>query len=132
VDLEPGGGLLWGGGADPGLLSCPGKAGRLCLPAIQRGKGVAGVDGGTKKVLLSGGAEQLIADVRACRAVSKEAVKAKEKVLRYYQSNLSRMQYHTYLEKGYLTGSGAVEAAHRSVVQQRLKLSGQRWSIKGA
>ena len=42
------------------------------------------------------------------------------------------MQYKDYREKGYMIGSGAIEAAHRNVVQQRLKLSGQRWSIAGA
>ena len=42
------------------------------------------------------------------------------------------MQYRTYLEKRYLIGSGAIEAAHRNVIQQRLKRSGQRWSVKGA
>lgn len=34
--------------------------------------------------------------------------------------------------KKYLMGSGAIESAHRNVVQQRLKLSGQRWSKRGA
>jgi len=29
-------------------------------------------------------------------------------------------------------GSGAIEAAHRTVVQKRMKLSGQRWSEKAA
>jgi len=29
-------------------------------------------------------------------------------------------------------GSGPIEAAHRNVIQQRLKLSGQKWTIKGA
>ena len=42
------------------------------------------------------------------------------------------MQYKTYLEKGLTIGSGAIESAQKSVIQQRLKLSGQRWSIKGA
>lgn len=42
------------------------------------------------------------------------------------------MLYQTYKMKGYIIGSGAIESAHRNVVQQRLKLSGQRWTIKGA
>ena len=42
------------------------------------------------------------------------------------------MQYKTYQEVGYLIGFGAIEAAHHNVVQQRLKLSGQPWSEKGA
>ena len=31
-----------------------------------------------------------------------------------------------------MIGSGPIEAAHRSVIQQRMKLSGQKWSIEGA
>ncbi|KGE84768.1 hypothetical protein IX84_12810 [Phaeodactylibacter xiamenensis] len=42
------------------------------------------------------------------------------------------MQYKTYRDEGLLIGSGPVEAAHRSVLQQRLKLSGQRWTVDGA
>lgn len=63
---------------------------------------------------------------------NKEAKKAKEDVMRYYRTNLQRMQYKTYLDKGYLIGSGPIESAHRHVIQHRLKLSGQRWSKPGA
>lgn len=42
------------------------------------------------------------------------------------------MDYKKYRENGWLIGSGPIEAAQRTVVQQRLKLSGQRWSIKKA
>ncbi len=31
-----------------------------------------------------------------------------------------------------IIGSGAIESAHRTVVQKRMKQSGQRWSIRGA
>lgn len=41
------------------------------------------------------------------------------------------MYYQTYLQKGYYIGSGAIEAAHRHVIQKRLKLSGQRWTAQG-
>ncbi|MEW7277485.1 hypothetical protein ABW636_02690 [Aquimarina sp. 2201CG1-2-11] len=41
------------------------------------------------------------------------------------------MQYHKYLKEGLLIGSGAIESAHKDVLQQRLKLSGQRWTMKG-
>jgi len=77
-------------------------------------------------------AGQIIEELQRIAGSSKEADKARTDVIRYYQNNLSRMQYKTYLEKGYLIGSGAIEAAHRNVIQQRLKLSGQRWSINGA
>ena len=42
------------------------------------------------------------------------------------------MKYASFLKKGYLIGSGAIESAHRNVIQQRLKLSGQRWLMVGA
>jgi len=58
--------------------------------------------------------------------------KALKDIIRYYQSNMERMKYGTFIKKGYLIGSGSIESAHRNVVQQRLKLSGQRWSINGA
>lgn len=52
-------------------------------------------------------------------------------LINYYQRNKARMQYHKYLKKGLLIGSGAIESAHKDVLQQRLKLSGQRWTMEG-
>jgi len=60
------------------------------------------------------------------------AKKALEDLLRYYEANQKRMQYKTYRDTGLLVGSGPIESAHRNVLQQRLKLSGQRWSVNGA
>ncbi len=43
------------------------------------------------------------------------------------------MDYKYYQQIGCgIIGSGAIESAHRTVVQKRMKLSGQRWSKKGA
>ena len=50
----------------------------------------------------------------------------------YLDSNRSRMDYKTYRKRKLLIGSGAIESAHRTVVQKRCKRSGQRWSISGA
>jgi len=58
--------------------------------------------------------------------------KEKVKLLNYYTNNLSRMDYPAYIRQGLLIGSGAIEAAHRTISQKRLKQSGQRWSINGA
>lgn len=57
---------------------------------------------------------------------------SREKLLTYFQSNMKRMRYRTFQEQGYIIGSGAMESAHRTVIQKRLKLSGQRWTKKGA
>jgi len=77
-------------------------------------------------------ADKIIDELKITIAKNKESDKARTDAIRYYENNLARMQYKTYLEKGYLIGSGAIESAHRNVIQQRLKLSGQRWSINGA
>lgn len=50
----------------------------------------------------------------------------------YLRNNLTRMAYADYRAKGYLIGSGAIESAARSVVQQRCKQTGQRWGQNGA
>lgn len=87
----------------------------------------------TQKVrLLEGKVAELIKELKEAKAVSKQARKAKGDLVGYYENNLCRMQYNVYLEKGCMIGSGAIEAAHRNVVQQRLKLSGQRWGREGA
>jgi hypothetical protein len=76
--------------------------------------------------------EQVMKSTQNLKARSKESKQAKKKLLSYYEEHEDRMQYKTYREKGLLIGSGPIEAAHRSVIQQRMKLSGQKWSIKGA
>lgn len=55
-----------------------------------------------------------------------------QKEIDYFENNRQRMQYQTYLEAGYFIGSGVVEAGCKSVVGQRLKQSGMRWSVMGA
>jgi hypothetical protein len=62
----------------------------------------------------------------------KIAVSLRGSVCSYLASNRDRMDYKRYRERGLLIGSGAIESGHRTVMQKRLKRSGQRWSIKGA
>jgi hypothetical protein len=85
-----------------------------------------------KQRLRNNEAVKIIEELKATAPLTTEAEKVCTDTIRYYENNIARMQYKTYLEKGYLIGSGAIEAAHRNVVQQRLKLSGQRWSQQGA
>ena len=54
-------------------------------------------------------------------------------LVNYYSSNASRMDYSYYKQIGAgIIGSGAIESAHRTLVQKRMKQSGQRWSYDGA
>ena len=61
-----------------------------------------------------------------------ESLPMLKRLKEYYLKNLHRMYYGTLQKNGVFIGSGAIESAHRNVIQKRMKLSGQRWSIKGA
>lgn len=76
--------------------------------------------------------EEVVADLERTTPKKAEENKLLKDIVRYYQRNVARMKYGTFIKKGYLIGSGAIESAHRNVIQQRLKLSGQRWSVQGA
>jgi len=82
--------------------------------------------------LLEEGIEKTIQSLKMMPIVSAEGKKCKEKLLNYFESNAYRMDYPSYDQKGYYIGSGAIESAHRTVIQKRLKLSGQRWTMEGA
>jgi len=55
-----------------------------------------------------------------------------ETALGYFETNRERMRYGRFRALGLFVGSGAVEAGCRAVVAQRLKLSGMRWTVRGA
>jgi hypothetical protein len=77
------------------------------------------------KLLRDDGIYKVIQNVSrmSCRNnVSKEA---KTKLLKYYEEHEERMRYKTFRDRNYMIESGPIEAAHRSVIQQRMKLSGQ-------
>jgi hypothetical protein len=85
-----------------------------------------------KLLLLNDQVEEVISGIKEVKCNTLARQKAKKKILTYYENNKPRMKYKTYRAKGLLIGSGPIESAHRTVIQKRLKQSGQRWTIKGA
>lgn len=85
-----------------------------------------------KKMLLEDRVYEVIQDLKKLRPRKEEAKEAIKIAIRYYTENEDRMFYKTYKKRGLLIGSGPMESAHRNVIHQRMKLSGQRWSKKGA
>ncbi len=82
-----------------------------------------------KEWLLSGKVQTVIKNIKK---KGKNSEKAKL-LINYYTTNKSRMNYPDYQKMGCgIIGSGAIESAHRTLVQKRMKQSGQRWSQKGA
>jgi hypothetical protein len=55
-----------------------------------------------------------------------------ERLLGYFEANRQRLGYAEARRRNLPIGSGCVESAARHIVQQRLKQSGMRWSIRGA
>ncbi len=53
------------------------------------------------------------------------------KCVEYFRANQSRMHYAVAARANLPIGSGIVEAACKTLVSQRLKLSGMRWSAEG-
>ena len=50
-----------------------------------------------------------------------------DKMLKYFENNVYRMDYDRYRQHGFQIGSGAMESLHRTAAQLRLKLPGARW-----
>lgn len=82
-----------------------------------------------KELLLQSKVTTVIKNIKRKDSDSKEA----QLLINYYTTNANRMDYQRYRNVGAgLIGSGAIESAHRTVVQKRMKQSGQRWSNEGA
>jgi len=82
--------------------------------------------------LLQNSVEQVITELKSIRSKNELSKEAKLKTIKYFTDHSERMMYKTFMDKGLLIGSGPIEAAHRNVLQQRMKLSGQKWTIHGA
>jgi hypothetical protein len=82
--------------------------------------------------ILNNQIDKVIERIKKMPAYYPKTKQCKKALIEYYTTHRDRMQYKTYREHGRMIGSGPIEAAHRHVVQQRMKLSGQRWTIKGA
>ncbi|MSQ97485.1 MAG: ISKra4 family transposase [Gemmataceae bacterium] len=66
------------------------------------------------------------------RRLSKAARKMYDAALTYFTNHVGRMNYPEYLSNGWHIGSGGVESACKTVVNQRLCLGGMRWCEAGS
>lgn len=74
----------------------------------------------------------VLAMLEALPLSRKPAVREKQTAtLTYFRNNVHRMDYPRYVANGWCIGSGAVESACKTIVGQRLKLSGMRWREYG-
>ena len=86
----------------------------------------------TRKLLKEQGIQSVLKEIEVLEQKTPTIEAQRQRLITYIKNNEKRMDYPTFIQKGLLIGSGAIEAAHRTVTQKRLKLSGQRWSKVGA
>jgi hypothetical protein len=79
------------------------------------------------------GGEAVLGELRALEGTSRPSAR---EVLRgavtYFENQAHRMDYPSYVAKGWQIGSGPVESACKTVVGQRLKCAGMRWGEPGS
>jgi Uncharacterised protein family (UPF0236) len=91
------------------------------------------------EALLAEAPDAIIAELMECvpeaekrRRNKADALQALDDLVRYYRGNSHRMKYRQLRAEGLPIGSGAVESAHRHVLQTRMKRAGQRWAMRNA
>ena len=86
-----------------------------------------------KADLASGKVNKVIMAIRSKAAGRRASIVEKARVvIQHFEKNSYRMKYDEYRAAGYCIGSGAIESAISTVVQQRCKLVGQRWTERVA
>lgn len=66
------------------------------------------------------------------KRLSKTKIKQIQKTITYFKNHKHKMDYKTFVDKGYPVSSALVEAACGHLVKQRMEQSGMRWSSTGA
>lgn len=94
----------------------------------------------SEALLASGDVDAVIAELMACLPLAQlrrgrdraDCLAALDDLVRYYRTNAHRMKYRLFREHHFPIGSGAVESAHRHVLQTRMKRAGQHWAMRNA
>jgi hypothetical protein len=82
-----------------------------------------------KEELVAGRVDKVIIAIRSKAVGRRESITEKARiVVQYFEKNKYRIKYDEYRAAGHCIGSGAIESAISTVVQQRCKLVGQRWT----
>ena len=86
------------------------------------------------RMLLSSPIALVIASIEAAAAqkLSASERKSVNKALGYLRRNAPFLDYTTYLARGLPIATGIIEGACRHLIQDRLGITGARWSLRGA
>lgn len=85
-----------------------------------------------KDELKEGDVNKVIAAIQRLKPHHPSVGKEIEETLGYFEVNRGRMKYAEWIKQGLFVGSGVIEAGCKTIVGQRLKQSGMRWTVQGA
>lgn len=81
--------------------------------------------------ILRGEVGAVIRELEVLDFIEESKRKARQALLTYLHNNQGRMDYPTYIQKGYPISSAMAEGACRHVIGTRMKGSGRRWDDDG-
>ncbi len=84
------------------------------------------------EALKKGEVEKVIAVMKRLKPQGHSRKEKVRKTINYFETNKDRMRYADFRKQGLFVGSGVMEAGCKTIVGQRLKQSGMRWTVQGA
>jgi hypothetical protein len=85
-----------------------------------------------REELDAGDVQNIVAALSRLRPKNKVVGKEIQTESDYFHRSAERMRYADFRKQGLFVGSGVVEAGCKTLIGQRLKLSGMHWTVKGA
>ena len=85
--------------------------------------------------ILEGKVSHVAAGIRRSATLQGLSGKKRKKLdgaVNYLLSHKQYLRYHEYLSAGYPIATGVIEGASRSLVRDRMDITGARWGLKGA
>jgi len=78
------------------------------------------------------GATPILTALAALKPETPEAAEEVRKAIGYFQTNATRMDYPQFLAQHFPIGSGAIESTCKTLIEERVKGAGMRWTQQGA
>lgn len=82
--------------------------------------------------MLQGNPMRVRLAVRQLGATHRDTRDLIRRVGQYFEDHAHRMRYDVFRQAGYPIGSGTVESAAKTIVESRMKRSGQTWAVPNA
>ena len=84
------------------------------------------------KQLDAGDVEAVITSMKGLQPREQNVQEEIRKAIDYFRTNRERMRYAEFRRQGLFVGSGVMEAGCKTIIGDRLKRSGMRWTVSGA